>query len=153
MVTVLTAFPIKRRKLARRLIRGGYECAATATELRVWQKDGHGAVTVLLPAARTVTDLPDSVAESATQLLGLAPRHGIACGFDGVMGQSPEWLTVIDIACAVAADTPLAVLDDHAGTVYLIHPGRGLIGPEEYRRLRSRPSTGDVLRGLLGDRR
>jgi hypothetical protein len=43
------------------------------------------------------------------------------------------------------------VLDDHAGTTYLVHPKRGLIGPEEYEAVarRTAPSAGEVLRRFL----
>ena len=57
---------------------------------------------------------------------------------------------MVVVARAVAADVPLAVVDDLIGTAYLVHPGRGLVGPEEYGPLRRRPSTSDVLRRMLG---
>ena len=149
MVTVLAGVGINRRKLRRRLVRAGYQTAWVGNTLSVSPDIGQGTVSI---TTLTVSELPEGVAESARELLGFRPRDGITCGFDGRPGESVAWPTVIDVARAVAAQVPLAVLDDHAGTLYLIHPGRGLIGPEEYRKLRSRNSTADLLRGLLGDR-
>jgi hypothetical protein len=66
------------------------------------------------------------------------------------VGRSDCWPTVVDIARAVAAEVPLAVLDDHCGTTYLVHAVRGLIAPEEYEQMRGRATTSDFLRRLLG---
>jgi hypothetical protein len=145
-VTVLTAFPINRRKLRRRLIRAGYDAVGDPDKLRIWRDGDRDAVDT---SPCKTNDLSEMITELASQLMGFRPRDGITCGFEGLFGQSPAWPTVLAIARSVAADVPLAILDDHLGTLYLIHPSRGLIGPEEYSNLRSRPSTADFLRGLF----
>jgi hypothetical protein len=112
----------------------------------------HGRWDVVDTAPCDPDRLPDRIIAAAGELLGLRPRGGIACSFDGPPGESDSWPTVVDIAKAVAAEVPLAVLDDHAGTTYLVHPGRGLIGPAEIEAVRrdTRPSTADLLRRMLG---
>jgi hypothetical protein len=138
-VTILTTRRIDWRKVGRRLAGDGY----TTTDTTVSAADQRGSVTVAVP---DLAALPDRVVESARQLLGVKPRHAIACTFDADARN-----TVIDIARAIAADTPIAVLHDHAETAYLVHPERGLIGPEEYRSVarRTAPSAGEVLRRYL----
>jgi hypothetical protein len=74
----------------------------------------------------------------------------VTCSFEGPVGSSDSWPTVVDIACAIAAEVPLAVLDDHAGTAYLVNTKRGLIGPDEYEQMQGRPTTADFFRRLLG---
>ena len=71
--------------------------------------------------------------------------------FDGPVGRSEAWPTVVDIARVVARVAPLAVLDDHAGTIYLIHTDRGLIGLDEYEEVRTRSKANSLLRRLFGD--
>jgi hypothetical protein len=148
-VTVLTAASLNMRKVERRLSAAGYTVAAEAGGIRFSR---HGPRDAVDTAACNVGDLPNSAIDSARQLLGLSPRNGIICAFDGPAGQSPAWTTVIDVARAVAAEVPLAVLDDHAGTTYLVHPGRGLIGPAEYETVRRGmpTSTADMLRRIFG---
>jgi hypothetical protein len=144
-VTVLAGRRISRRRLRRRLARSGY---ATFGEepLRI-SHDGRG---VIQAAAADPDDLPERVTESARQLLGIPARYGLTCSFAGPAGGTEEWTTVVAVARAVAADVPLAVLDDLRGTAYLVHPERGLVGPEEYEPLRRGTTTSDVLRRLFG---
>jgi hypothetical protein len=139
-VTILTGRRIDWRKVERRLTRSGY----TATPNAVSPADQRTTVAISVP---DLAALPDQVLDSARQLLGVDPRHAIACAFEA----DPAWPVVVDIARAVAADTPITVLDDHAGTAYLVHPKRGLIGPDEYQAVarRTAPSAGEVLRRYL----
>jgi len=128
-VAVLTGRRVNWRRLRRRLAAAGYPTTGQA-RLRVAQPDGRGVV----HAARTdLAGLPDRAARSARQLLGVPARDGLTCSFDGPAAVSEEWSTVVAIARAVAAEVPLAVLDDLVDTAYLVHPGRGLVGPDEYR--------------------
>jgi hypothetical protein len=147
VVAVLTAWHVDWRRLRRRLTRAGYTTFTGDGTLRV-SRDGRGVVR----AVRTdAADLPERATRSARQLLGLPPRDGLTCSFEGPIGPSEEWATVVVVARAVAADVPLAVLDDLVDTAYLVHPDRGLIGPDEYEPLRhGTSSTSDVLRRLLG---
>lgn len=125
-VAVLTGRRVNWRRLRRRLAAAGY----TTTDRRVAQGNGRGAVDL----ARTdLAGLPDRAARSARQLLGVPPRDGVSCSFAGPAAPSEEWSTVVALARAVAADVPLAVLDDLVDTAYLVHPGIGLLGPDEYR--------------------
>jgi hypothetical protein len=139
-VTILTGRRIDWRKVERRLTRSGY----IATPSAVSPADQRTTVAVAVP---DLAALPDQVLDSARQLLGVKPRHAIACTFE----TDPAWPVVVDIARAVAADTPITVLDDHSGTTYLVHPKRGLIGPDEYQAVakRTAPSAGEVLRRYL----
>jgi hypothetical protein len=149
MVTVLTTAPINLRKVDRRLARAGYTVTAMAGGVLVSRHDARDAVDI---AVSNVADLPGSAIDSARRLLGLSPRSAISCSFEGPAGRSEAWSTVIGIARAVAAEVPLAVLDDHLGTTYLVHPGRGLIGPAEYETVRRGmpASTGEMLRKMFG---
>jgi hypothetical protein len=98
-----------------------------------------------------VDDLSDHLIDQAGQLLGRRPRDGLTCVFDGPVGRSEAWPTVVDIARAAARVAPLAVLDDHAGTIYLIHLDRGLLGPDEYADVRIRSKQANpLLRRLFG---
>jgi hypothetical protein len=146
-VTVLTSANISQRKVERRLARAG--CAAMPHDggLRVSRHGRWGLVTT---TASPIADFPADSVEAARRLLGFPPRAGVTCWFEGPVGRSDSWPTVVDIARAVAADVPLAVLDDHAGTTYLVHAVRGLIAPEEYEQARGRAGTTDFLRRLLG---
>jgi hypothetical protein len=128
-VTVLTTAPVNLRKVERRLTQAGYVAAAEAGTVRISRHGRWDAVyTRVFNAAR----LPDRALQSATQLLGPAPRIAVECSFDDELGRSDAWTTAVDIARAIATEVPLAVLDDHAGTTYLVHPVRGLVSPEEY---------------------
>jgi hypothetical protein len=146
-VTVLTAAHLNHKKVERRLARAGYATVAEDGGLRVSRHGRWDAVTTI--AAR-VADLPRNTVDAARRLLGLAPRTGVTCRFEGAVGFSDSWPTVVDIARAVAAEVPLAVLDDHAGTTYLVHAERGLIAPEEYEQAFDPAGTTDFLRRLLG---
>jgi hypothetical protein len=139
-IWILTTRRIDRRKVERRLGRDGYLVAQDT----VSRPDRQITVTITRPDPAT---LPTRVVDSARQLLGVNPRHSIACTFE----TQSAWPAVVDIARAVAADTPITVLDDHAGTTYLVHPKRGLIGPEEYEVVarRTAPSAGEFLRRYL----
>ncbi len=153
-VVVLTTVRLNWRRLRRRLDRAGYAIFVGTAMVRV-SRDGRGVVeTTGIDLAR----LPDRVTRSAWQLLGSPPRDGLTCSFAGPDDDSTErvdpvdseeWQTVVAIARAVAAEVPLALVDDLAGTTYLVHPGRGLVGPEEYQRGRG-TLTSDLLRRLLG---
>jgi hypothetical protein len=148
-VTVLAAGRISRARVERRLARAGYELTTGADSVRVVPPGGGESVVI------TTTDLaavPESAVQAAKPLLGFAPRSGITCGFDGPVGRSDAWPTVVDIARAVAATVPLAVLDDHHGDNYLVHPRRGLIPRAEYDAAPRTPSTSDLLRRILGGR-
>ena len=128
-MTVLTAAPVNLRKVERRLAQAGYVAAAEAGTVRISRHGRWDAVyTTVFNAAR----LPDRALQSARQLLGPAPRIAVECSFDDELGRSDAWTTAVDIARAIATEVPLAVLDDHAGTTYLVHPVRGLVSPEEY---------------------
>ena len=146
-VTVLTAAKINLRKVERRLVRAGYTTAPHQGGLRVSR---HGRWDAVTTTVREMGDLPTDSHDAARRLLGFPPRTGMTCRFEGPAGRSDSWPTVVDIARAVAAEVPLAVLDDHAGTSYLVHSVRGLIAPEEYEKMRGRPTTTDLLRRLLG---
>jgi hypothetical protein len=147
-VTVLTAAKVNQRKVGRRLVRAGYAVTPHDGGLRVSRHGGWDAVTTTVPQ---IAGLPSDRAEAARRLLGFPARSGLTCWFEGGVGRSDSWSTVVDIARAVAAEVPLAVLDDHDGITYLVHTVRGLIGPEEYERVRGRATTSDFLRRLLGD--
>jgi hypothetical protein len=138
--TILTTRRIDWRRVGRRLARDGY----LTTEDTVSRADQQVTVTVTRPDPAA---LPAQVVDSARHLLGVNPTHSIACAYE----KESAWPAVVDIARAVAADAPITVLDDHAGTTYLVHPKRGLIGPEEYEAVarRTAPSAGEVLRRFL----
>jgi hypothetical protein len=144
---VLTSARVNQRRVRRRLTRAGYAVAGEAGSVRVSR---HGRGDEVDATVCDLARLPDRAIASATRLLGLPPRDGITCSFDGRAGESDAWSTVVGIARAVAAEVPLAVLDDHAGTTYLVHPHRGLIGPEEYEQARRTSATSDLLRRMLG---
>jgi hypothetical protein len=146
-VTVLSAATIKLRNVQRGLVGAGYAMVPQDAGLQVSRHGRWDAVTI---TATRMADLPGDTVDAAQRLLGLAPRTGVTCSFEGSVGESDSWPTVVDIARAVAAKVPLAILDDHAGTTYLVHAERGLIAPEEYEQVRGRPTTADFLRRLLG---
>ena len=114
-MTVLTAARIDLRRLERQLAREGCITARRTGGLRVW-RDGESSVVDASMAI--VDDHSDHVIDQARQLLGRRPRDGLTCVFDGSVGRSEAWPTVVGIARAVAMVAPLAVLDDHAGTIY-----------------------------------
>lgn len=146
---VLTTVRIDLRRLERQLAREGCSTARSASGLRVW-RDGESSVVDTSMAS--VDDLSDQVIDQAGQLLGRPPGDGLSCVFDGPAGRSEAWPTVVDIARAAAKVAPLAVLDDHAGTIYLIHLDRGLIGPEEYADVRVKFTPANpLLRRLFGE--
>jgi hypothetical protein len=146
-VTVLTAARIDVGRLQRRLARAGYDTVADADSLRICRPDRR------MPVDARVSDpseLPPDILDSARRLLGRRPRWRLTCSFDGPAHTSEAWGTVVDTACAVAANVPLAVLDDLAGAVYLVHPNRGLVRPQDA--AEGGRSASDVLRRLLGDK-
>ena len=146
---VLTSARIDLRRLERQLAREGCSTARRAGGLRVWHK---GESSVVDTSMAVMDDLSDHVIDQAGQLLGRPPGDGLTCVFDGPAGRSEAWPTVVDIARAAAKVAPLAVLDDHAGTIYLVHLDRGLIGPEEYADVRIRSKqTNPLLRRLFGE--
>jgi hypothetical protein len=145
---VLTSARIDLRRLERQLAREGCSTARRAGGLRVWH---NGESSVVDTSMAVVDDLSDHVIDQAGQLLGRPPGDGLTCVFDGPAGRSEAWPTVVDIARAAAKVAPLAVLDDHAGTIYLIHLDRGLIGPEEYADVRVKSKQANpLLRRLFG---
>ena len=146
-VTVLTAAKINQRRVERRLVRAGYAVAPGDGGVQVSRHGRWDAVTMTVGR---LAGLPLDSIDAARRLLGRPPRTGVTCSFEGPAGSSDSWPTVVGIARAVATQVPLAVLDDHSGTRYLVHAKRGLIGPEEYDRVRGRPTTADFLRRLLG---
>jgi len=148
-VTVLAAAQIRMRKVEKRLAVAGCTVTADADGTHVSR---HGRWDVVDTTPCDPDTLPDHTIAAASELLGLRPRGGLACSFDGPPEESDSWPTVVDIARAVAAEVPLAVLDDHAGTTYLVHPDRGLIGPAEIETVRRNtpPSTADRLRRMFG---
>jgi hypothetical protein len=138
-VTILTGRRIDWRKVERRLTRSGY----VTTQETVATADQRTTVTIAVP---DLAALPAHVLDSARQLLGVNPKHSIACRFEtsptdnsSTQNSSDAWPTIVEIAKAVAADTPITVLDDHAGATYLVHP----------KRRRTAPSAGEVLRRYL----
>lgn len=141
-VSVLTAANINLRKVMRQLERDGYSPVAHAGVIDV------GAVSV---AASRLDSLPSDRHDVARRMLGLRVWSGVDCRFDGPLGTGDAWTTVVDIARAVAAVVPLAVLDDHAGTSYLIHSKRGLVPPQEFNETHGPSSSSDFLRRLLGN--
>ena len=145
-VTVLAAVKISQRKVARRLERAGCTVTPYAQGLLI-SKPGEPDVAINLLA---LTELRTDSAGDTQELLGSPARSGVRCRFDGPVAESPAWPAVVGIARAVAAEVPLAVLDDHAGTVSLVHTQRGLIDPAEYEQMRGKPSTSDLLRRMLG---
>jgi len=146
-VTVLAAAKINERKVERRLVRAGCTVVPIDGGLEVSRHGRWDAVTTTVPR---MSDVAGDSVDAARRLLGFPPRAGLTCRFDGPVGRSDCWPTVVDIARAVAAEVPLAVLDDHAGRTYLVHAVRGLIAPEEYEQMRGRATTSDFLRRLLG---
>ena len=145
-VVVLTTERLNWRRLRRRLDRAGYATVIDSATVRV-SRDGRGVVDV---AGVELARLPDPVTRSAWQLLGNRPTDGLVCSFAGPGADSEEWATVVTLARAVAAEVPLTVVDDLAGTAYLVHPGRGLVGPDEYQEAHRASFTSDLLRRLLG---
>jgi hypothetical protein len=147
-VTVLASRRVDLRKIGRKLTGAGYAVAATATGLTVAPHDSDTAVHL---TGSSLADLSEEVLHRTARLLGVPPAAAVTFSFDGAGSRSPAWPTVVSVARTVAAQVPLAVLDDHHGTTYLVHPARGLIGPEEYRYQRGGDRVADLLRRLLGN--
>lgn len=146
---MLTSGRIDLHRLERQLAREGCLSARGASGLRVW-RDAESSV-VDTSVAR-VDGLSEHSLEQAGQVLGRTPKDALICVFDGPVGQAEAWPTVVDIARAAARSAPLAVLDDHAGTMYLIHLDRGLISPDEYQDVRIRSKQANpLLRRLFGE--
>jgi hypothetical protein len=143
VVSVLTAARINHRKVERQLTRAGFAVVGSRVS-RLGDDDA-----VEMSPARLGELTPVSM-DAARQLLGLQPWIGVRCQFDGAVGTGDAWVTVVDIARAVAAVVPLAVLDDHAGTTYLISVKRGLIPPDEYNQKQGPSASADFLRRLIG---
>ena len=146
---MLTSGRIDLHRLERQLVREGCSIARRAGGMRVC-RDGES--TVVDTAIARLDSLSEHLVEQAGQLLGRVPRDGLTCVFDGPAVRSEAWPTVVDIARAAARVAPLAVLDDHAGTMYLIHLDRGLIGPDEYQDVRIKTKQmNPLLRRLFGE--
>jgi hypothetical protein len=148
-VMVLTAVHINHSTVRRRLSRTGYELTHGSIGFRAARHGRWDAVDV---TATRMVDVTDQVVESARALLGFRPNDGFTCSFDGPVLQSDAWPTVVEVARAVAASVPLAVLDDGVGNIYLVHPDRGLIGREAYEAVTGTASTGELLRRFMGNR-
>ena len=150
-VTVMAAAKINKRKVRRRLLRAGYEVEPRDDGFTVSKRGRWDAVTMTV---RPIAEVPADRVDAAHRLLGFRPRAGVTCSFegpvDGPVDGADAWPTVVDVARALAAVVPLAVLDDHAGTTYLVNAARGLVPPAEYEQVRGRPTTSDFLRRLLG---
>ena len=146
-VTILAGAKVSQRRVARRLLRAGYTLTTGDDSVLVSAETAPDAVTM---SVQPLAEVPAGSAEAAGLLLGVAPRAALTCSFTGPPGRADSWPTVVGIARAVAAEVPLAVLDDSAGTRYLVDAKRGLIAPAEYEQVRGRPSTGELLRRMLG---
>jgi hypothetical protein len=147
-VTVLSTAKINQRRVGRRLVRAGYAVEPHDGGLQIAR---HGRWDAVTTTTARIDDLRSDSIATARRLLGYRPRTGVTCSFEGSVGSSDSWPTVVDIARAIAAEVPLAVVDDHAGTTYLVNAKRGLIGPDEYQvQMRGRATTTDFLRRLLG---
>ena len=147
-VTVLTSGRIDLSRLERQLAREGLITTHREGGLRV-SDDRQSSV---VDTSMAIMDgVSDEVFDQAVRLMGRSPRAGLTCVFDGPVGRSEAWPTIVDIARAVARVAPLAVLDDHAGTIYLVHIDRGLIDLDEYEELRTRSKANSLLRRLFGD--
>ncbi len=144
-VSVLTAANINLGKVVRRLERDGYTTVGRGGVLEV------SRAAVVTASSTRLDDLPPDRLDVARRMLGLRVWSGLDCRFDGPLGAGEAWTVVVDIARAVAAVVPLAVLDDHAGTSYLIHSKRGLVPPEEFNETHGPSSSADFLRRLLGN--
>ena len=147
-VTVLTSGRIDLSRLERQLAREGLITTHREGGLRV---SGDRESSVVDTSMAIMDGVSDEVFDQAVQLMGRSPRAGLTCVFDGPVGRSEAWPTVVGIARAVARVAPLAVLDDHAGTIYLVHIDRGLIDLDEYEELRTRSKANSLLRRLFGD--
>lgn len=137
--TILTVAAVRMPRVRRRLSRAGYAVAGDHTPVRVTRNGTTVEVSAVDPAT-----LPAATAGAARQLLGLAPRHALRCASERPAG----WEAVLDVARAVAASVPLAVLADADGVVHLVHPRDGLVEPPPG----GRAGTGEILRRLLGGR-
>jgi hypothetical protein len=145
-VTVLTGSAVDLHKLERRLARARCSTTRMAGGLRV--TCGGSAADVSLVAGKS---LPYQMIKGASELIGTPPITGLACIFDGPVSQSEAWTTVLEIAKAAAAVAPLAVLDDHAGSQYLVNPNEGLINATEIQPARGTTPASALLRRLFGD--
>lgn len=139
--TILTVAAVRMPRVRRRLARSGYAVAGDHhTPVRVTRDGTTVEVSAVDPAA-----LPAATAGAARELLGLAPRHALRCASE----RPAAWEAVLDVARAVAASVPLAVLADADGVVHLVHPRDGLVEPPPPG---GRAGTGEILRRMLGGR-
>jgi hypothetical protein len=145
-VTVLTGSPLDPHKLERRLARARCSTTRIAGGLRV--ACAGTVVDVSVMAGRA---LPYQMIKTTAELIGTPPAAGLNCVFDGPVGESEAWATVIEVAKAAGAVAPLAVLDDHAGSLYLVNPNQGLISATEVNPARGTSPAGSLLRRLFGD--
>jgi hypothetical protein len=145
-VTVLTGSALDLHKIERRLARSGCATTRITGGLRVIYA-GH----VVDARVAAGSGLPFQMTKGASELIGTQPKSGLICSFDGPVGTSDAWATVIAIAKAVAAAAPLAVLDDHAGSLYLVNPNEGLINATDIQPARGTTPASALLRRLFGD--
>jgi hypothetical protein len=145
-VTVLTGSPLDLHKLERRLARARCSTTRMVGGLRVTYAGYAAEVRVVAGKA-----LPHQMIKGASELIGTPPKTGLTCVFDGSVGQSEAWTTVLEIAKAAAALAPLAVLDDQAGSQYLVNPNEGLINATEIQPARGNTPASALLRRLFGD--
>jgi hypothetical protein len=147
VVSVLTAVGVDLRKIGSTLAGEGYDIAQDAAGYVISREARRIAVR---DATRNLPDLSDRVIRSATELLGRAPRFRVDCVFDDTAEDRYGRAMAVQVAQAVAGHVPLAVFDDHAGTTSLVHPRRGLVGPEEYQAMRRANPVADLFRRFFG---
>jgi glyoxylase-like metal-dependent hydrolase (beta-lactamase superfamily II) len=146
-VTVLAGSSLDLHRLARRLKRTGYATSATARGLHVSKPGGEPVVTVSLVDG---SNLSHQMITGVPELIGTRPKVGLTFAFEGPFGQSPARSTVVDIARCVASLAPLAVLNDHAGNLYLVNPNEGLVPTGDIQPGRGNSAASMMLRRLFG---
>lgn len=142
--SVLSTRPAPLPRLVRSLKRAGFlaeRSVAGVVAVRSGVRISVGEPT------KDLGDLPESVLAGATRLLGRTPRWRTPCHLDTAADAAGRH-ALVDVARGVAWCVPLGVLDDGSGTAHLVHPQRGLLGPED---LRPRPTTPlqDTFRNLI----
>lgn len=111
------------------------------------------AVGKVSEASKDLSGSPELLLVAAGRLLGRAPRWRTVCTAESAAAPAEVRSALVDVAQALARCLPLAVLDDGSGGgVFLVHPDRGLIDPEQVRPLPPTPVQ-ELLRGLLGPSR
>ena len=127
-VTVLSTAKINQRRVERRLVRTGYAVEPHDGGLQIAR---HGRWDAVTTTTARIDDLPSDSIATARRLLGNRPRTGVTCSFEGSVGSSDSWPTVVDIARAIAnadGDELLAVLFHVADAETIGARGPGLVG-------------------------